>query len=88
MSRSDWRTCLRAAASFADYLIAQADSLISARLDIRPIRHQLADFAAWLGLTWRTHLHKAHVRRYGPGRGVIAVVINRPNTNTEENRER
>lgn len=82
MTRPDWRTRLRAAASFADHLLCHLDSLISARLDIRPIRHTLADFAAWLGTTWRTHLHTAHVRRCGPGRGVIAVVINRPNPNT------
>lgn len=81
--RTDWRTRMRAAFAFVDHLICQADSLISARLDIRPIRSQLADVAAWLGRTWRAHLHAAHVRRYGPGRGVIAVTINR-RTNTEE----
>jgi len=79
---------LRAAATFADHLLCHLDSLISARLDIRPIRFQLADFAAWLGQTWRAHLHAAHVRRYGPGRGVIAVVINRNTNEKEAPRER
>ncbi|MEV2279223.1 hypothetical protein AB0I72_26960 [Nocardiopsis sp. NPDC049922] len=88
MTRTDWRTRLRATASFADHLLCHADSLISAWLDIRPIRNTLADAAAWLGRTWREHLHAAHVRRYGPGRGVIAIVINRPTTETEETRER
>lgn len=88
MSRPDWRTRLRAIATFADHLLCHLDSLISARLDIRPIRNQIANFAAWLGLTWRTHLHAAHVRRYGPGRGLIAVVINRPTSEKETPRER
>ncbi|MEV2279355.1 hypothetical protein AB0I72_27640 [Nocardiopsis sp. NPDC049922] len=88
MARTPWRVRLSAAASFADHLLCHADSLISAWLDTRPLRNTLADAAAWLGQTWRTHLHAAHVRRYGPGRGVIAVVINHPTNETEENRER
>ncbi|MCY9787166.1 hypothetical protein KIK06_25105 [Nocardiopsis sp. EMB25] len=75
--RPTWRTRLAAAASFVDHLLCQADSLISAWLDVRPLRNTAADAAAWLGRTWRAHLHHAHVRRYGPGRGLIAVVINR-----------
>ncbi|MFD6950328.1 hypothetical protein A6A08_02030 [Nocardiopsis sp. TSRI0078] len=85
MSSTDWRTRLRAAASLADHLLCHADSVVSAWLDIRPIRHTLADCAGWLGRTWRAHLYRAHVRRYGPGRGVIAVVINR--TTTKETRD-
>lgn len=88
MNRPNWRIRLRAAASFADHLLCQADSLISASLDIRPLRHQIADLAAWWGTTWRTHLHAAHVRRYGPGRGVIALVITRPNRTTKEDHSR
>lgn len=83
MKRTDWRTRARAAFAFVDHLICHADSLISARLDIRPIRSQLADAAAWLGRTWRTHLHAAHVRKYGPGRGVIAITINRRSNSKE-----
>lgn len=86
MNRTDWRTCLRAAGSFADHLLCHLDSLISSSLDIRPVRNQLADLAAWWVTTWRTHLHAAHVRRYGPGRGLIAVVITRPTT-TKESRD-
>ncbi|MFE0270512.1 hypothetical protein ACFWZ7_26180 [Nocardiopsis alba] len=86
--KAGWRTRLRAAAGFADHLLFHLDSLISARLDIRPIRSQLMDLASWLGQTWRAHLHAAHVRRYGPGRGVIAVVINRPNTTTNTTNEK
>ncbi|OOC56476.1 MULTISPECIES: hypothetical protein [Nocardiopsis] len=83
MSRTDWRTRLRAAASLADHLLCHADSVVSAWLDIRPVRHTLADCARWLGRTWRAHLHRARTHKYGPGRGLIAVVINRPNENEE-----
>lgn len=79
MSRTDWRTRLRAAASLADHLLLHADTLISACLDIRPLHRSLGQALGWLGRTWRTHLHRAHTREYGPGRGVIAVVITRPN---------
>ncbi|HIY42975.1 MAG TPA: hypothetical protein H9836_17860 [Candidatus Nocardiopsis merdipullorum] len=79
--RTDWRTRLRAGAAFLDHLICHADSVVSAWLDIRPLRHTFADGAAWLGRTWRAHLHRAHVRKHGPGRGLIAVVIN---TKTEK----
>lgn len=90
MSRgTDWRTRLRAAASFADHLLCHLDSLISARLDIRPMRNSLADFAAWLGQTWRAHLHRAHVRRYGPGRGLIVITTRTTDTTDKESpRER
>ena len=81
MIRPTWRTRLIAAATFVDYLLLHADSLISAWLDVRPLRHSLADVATWLGQTWREHLDRAHVRRHGPGRGVITITINRP---TEE----
>lgn len=81
--RTTWRVRLSAAASFADHLLFQVDVLISACLDIRPIGNTLGDFAEWLGCTWRAHLHRAHVRRYGPGRGVIAVVITRSPTDEE-----
>lgn len=79
-SRADWRTRLRAALSFADHLLAHLDSLVSAYLDVRPARLWGADFATWLGTTWRAHLAAAHARRHGPGRGVIAIVITRPTT--------
>lgn len=82
MIRTDWRTRLRAGAALLDHLLCHADSVVSAWLDIRPIRHTLADAAGWLGRTWRTHLDAARIRRHGPGRGVIAVVIT-PKT-TEE----
>lgn len=75
MRGTDWRTRLRAGAAFLDHLICHADSVISAALDIRPLRHTFADAAAWLGRTWRAYLHRAHVRKFGPGRGLIAVVI-------------
>lgn len=82
--RTDWRTRLRAGAALLDHLLCHADSVISAALDIRPLRHTFADAAAWLGRTWRAYLHRAHVRKYGPGRGLIAVVINHPKTTTEK----
>ena len=75
MRRPDWRTRLRAGAALLDHLLCHADSVVSAWLDIRPVRHTLADAAGWLGRTWRAHLHRAPVRKYGPGRGLIAIVI-------------
>lgn len=87
-ARPDWRTRLRAALAFADHLLAHLDTLVSACLDTRPVRLWGADLAAWLGSTWRAHLATAHTRRHGPGRGVIAVVINRPNTAERSARER
>ncbi|MDE3724508.1 hypothetical protein PWG71_24215 [Nocardiopsis sp. N85] len=79
-----WRTRLQAALTFADHLLLQADTLISACLDIRPLHRSGTEFLRWLGQTWRTHLATAHARRYGPGRGVIAVIITRPTQSTEE----
>src|SRR5699024_10330752 len=78
-----WSTRLRAGAALLDHLLCHADSVISAALDIRPLRHTFADAAAWLGRTWRAYLHRAHVRKYGPGRGLIAVVLNHPKTEKE-----
>ncbi|MET9710968.1 hypothetical protein [Nocardiopsis alba] len=82
--RAAWGTRLAAGVAFLDHLLCQTDSLVSAWLDIRPVRHTLAEAAAWTGRTWRTHLDRAHIRKYGPGRGLIAVVINRPTTETTE----
>ncbi|WP_083904687.1 hypothetical protein, partial [Nocardiopsis kunsanensis] len=80
---------LRAAAAFADHLISRADDLATAWLDTRSLRSCLVDAAAWLGRTWRTHLHHAHVRRYGPGRGLLVVITNRTtDTDKEGPRER
>ncbi|WP_028647878.1 hypothetical protein [Nocardiopsis sp. CNT312] len=88
MARALWRVRLSAALAFTDHLLAHVDSYVAACLDIRPVRVWGAELATWLGQTWRAHLHTAHVRRYGPGRGVIAVVINRPTNETEETHER
>jgi hypothetical protein len=82
--KTDWRTRLRATATFADHLLLHADTLISACLDIRPIGNTLTDVAGWLGRTWRAHLDAARIRRHGPGRGVIAIVITRPTPTSEE----
>lgn len=80
--RTDWRTRLAAAAAFVDHLLLQADTLISACLDIRPLHKSLGDFLRWLGQTWRAHLSTARTRRHGPGRGVVAVII-RPTEETD-----
>ncbi|WP_238346890.1 hypothetical protein [Nocardiopsis dassonvillei] len=79
-----WRTRFMAVTSFVDHLLCHTDSLISAWLDVRPLRYVLADFSGCLGRTWREHLHHAHVRRYGPGRGLLAVVITRPKTTDDK----
>ena len=45
--------------------------------DRRPLMFHILTFAAWLGRTWRRCLDEVRTRRYGPGRGLIAVVINK-----------
>ncbi|MFC3997963.1 hypothetical protein ACFOVU_18660 [Nocardiopsis sediminis] len=88
-ARTSWRVRLRAALSFADHLAARLDAYTAACLDIRPVRSWGSDLAAWLGESWRAHLAAARIRRHGPGRGVIAVVINHPTTDTrKDSRER
>lgn len=56
------------------------DVYLAARLpgDRRPLMFHILTFAAWLGRTWRRCLDEVRTRRYGPGRGLIAVVINKP----------
>lgn len=56
------------------------DVYLAARLpgDRRPLMFHLLAGAEWLGRTWRRCLDEVRTRRYGPGRGLIAVVINKP----------
>ena len=62
------------------------DAYLTAALpgDRRTVTRTAEDVAAWLGRTWRRCLADVRTRRYGPGRGLIAIVINRPKTETEE----
>ena len=60
-------------------VVMTLDVYIAARLpgDHRPLMATACDLAAWLGRTWRRCLDDVRISRYGPGRGLIAVVINR-----------
>ena len=55
------------------------DAYLTAALpgDRRTVTRTAEDVAAWLGRTWRRCLDEVRTRRYGPGRGLIAVVINK-----------
>ena len=55
------------------------DVYIAARLpgDRRPVMFHILTAVAWLGRTWRHCLAEVRTRRYGPGRGLVAVVINK-----------
>ena len=81
---ASWRIRLRAAAITADEALQAMDSYIAAKLDVRPLRSVLAEAITHWRARWRRHREAARVREYGPGRGLIAVVVNRhtPTTNT------
>ena len=77
------RARLLATATFLDHLLLQADSLISACLDIRPLHRSLAEAAEWFSQTWRDHLAAARTRLHGPGRGLTSITIHdRPTEGT------
>lgn len=86
---ASWRIRLRAAAITADEALQSLDSYIAAKLDIRPARSVLAEAITHWRARWRRHREAARVREYGPGRGLIAVVVNRhtPTTNTTNTKE-
>ncbi|CAL9625206.1 hypothetical protein SUDANB121_05962 (plasmid) [Nocardiopsis dassonvillei] len=52
--------------------------------DRRPLIDVACDVAAWLGRTWRRCQAEVRTRRYGPGRGVIAIVITPRTTEKKE----
>lgn len=66
-------------------LLLALDVYLAARLpgDRRPAMFYILATAEWLGRTWRTVADEVRTRRYGPGRGLIAVTINRPKTEKE-----
>lgn len=76
----DLRTRLTALVGLLGYGLLWVDAYLAACLDRRPLMRTAERFAAWLGRTWRRAAADAHTRRHGPGRGVIAIVINRPRT--------
>jgi hypothetical protein len=75
---ASWRIRIRAAARMADEALQAADSYIAALLDVRSLRSVGCEAAARLGSTWRRHRDAARIREYGPGRGLLAVIITRP----------
>lgn len=74
----DARTRLAAVGNLLSRLVLIVDAYVAAVLDRRPLIRVAEDTAAWLGRAWRASAAEARTRRYGPGRGVIAVVITRP----------
>jgi len=74
----DTRTRLAAVIALIGRLLLLADAYVAACLDRRPLVCVAEDAAAWLGRAWRASAAEARIRRYGPGRGLIAVVITRP----------
>lgn len=71
------RDYLAAAAGVAGRALLWLDVHLASLLpgDRRPLIDTACDVAAWLGRTWRRCLADVRTRRYGPGRGVIAIVI-------------
>ena len=74
----DARTRLAAVVALLGRLLLLVDAYVAACLDRRPLVCVAEDVAAWLGRAWRAAAAEARIRRYGPGRGLIAVVITRP----------
>lgn len=74
----DARTRLAAIVALIGRLVLIVDAYVAAVLDRRPLIRTVEDTAAWLGRAWRASAAEARTRRYGPGRGVIAVVITQP----------
>lgn len=74
----DARTRLAAVVALVGRLLLLADAYVAACLDRRPLVRVAEDAAAWLGRAWRASAAEARIRRYGPGRGLIAVVITQP----------
>ncbi len=74
----DARTRLAAIGNLLSRLVLLIDAYVAACLDRRPLVCVAEDVAAWLGRAWRAAAAEARIRRYGPGRGLIAVVITRP----------
>ncbi|CAM3656506.1 hypothetical protein GCM10009799_47480 [Nocardiopsis rhodophaea] len=81
-------TRLRALSLMFGELVLLADAYIAAVLDTRPLIHHAVNTAAWLGRSWRRCRSTSMTRQFGPGRGLVAVVITRPTTRKDTTRER
>ena len=71
----DARTRIAAVVALIGRLLLLVDAYVAACLDRRPLVRVAEDAAAWLGRAWRASAAEARIRRHGPGRGVVAVVI-------------
>ena len=80
----DARTRLAAIGNLLSRLVLLIDAYVAACLDRRPLIRVAEDVAAWLGRAWRASAAEARIRRYGPGRGLIAVVITQPTPTRKE----
>lgn len=79
------RIRIRAALRWADESLQALDSYVAALLDVRSLRSVGCELAADWGARWRRHREAARIREYGPGRGVIAVVITPRTPDTDPN---
>ncbi|MDA2804563.1 hypothetical protein [Nocardiopsis suaedae] len=70
-----WRIRLRAALAMADAALLELLDLIAAALDRRPASVALPALARRLSSSWNYHLQTARIRAYGPGRGLLAVIV-------------
>ncbi len=65
-------------AKVVERLALDTDLWIAARLDTRPLADVALDAAAWAGRVWRHAAATARHTLYGPGRGLLAVLITKP----------
>lgn len=72
------RIRIRAVLRLADEALQSLDAYIAAVLDVRSLRSVACEVAERWGRRWRRHREDARIREYGPGRGLLAVIITRP----------
>lgn len=72
---ASWRLRVRAALAMADTALMDLLDLIAAALDRRPASRALPELARRLASSWHRHLQEARTRAYGPGRGLLAVIV-------------
>lgn len=73
-----------ALATMAQAALIHTLDYLAALLDRRPFSVAALDYAARLGEAWHRHREAARMRRYGPGRGLIAVTLHTPRSTTAE----
>lgn len=62
-------------AALTERVLLDVDLWVAARLNSRPLADVAIDAAAWAGRLWRHAYDRARQSLYGPGRGLLAVII-------------